>query len=196
MADPIRTFIAIELGDATKQALGDLQARLKRERAARCVRWVEPENIHLTLKFLGNVDAAQMPALERAVAGAGAGFAPFTLMLRELGAFPTLRKPNVVWIGLQGEIETAARLADKIDVACVELGYARETRPFAPHLTLGRVKKDARSDDQRWIGEVIGNTKMELELGVRVERVSVMKSELRPGGSVYARLYEARLKTG
>jgi 2'-5' RNA ligase len=193
MPDLIRTFIAIELDDAIQRALGDLQARLKRERAAQFVRWVAPENIHLTLKFLGDVDATQMPALERAVMDAGVGFAPFTLTLHALGAFPNLRKPNVVWIGLQGEIESAARLAEKIDAACAELGYAREARPFAPHLTLGRVKKDARGDESRMVGEMIANAKIELELGVRVESVSVMRSELKPTGSVYSRLAIAQL---
>ncbi len=196
MPEPIRTFIAIELDDAAKRALGEAQTRLKRERAARLVRWVAPDNIHLTLKFLGNVEAGRLPALQNAVADACAGFSPFTLSLRELGAFPNLSRPNVVWVGLQGEVEIAARLAEKIDAACAALGFPREPRPFAPHLTLGRVKKDARADDQRFVGEMIANAQANGRAEIHVTRVSVMQSELRPSGSVYTRLFEAGLGGG
>lgn len=188
MAAPIRTFIAIELPNAHHRALSDLQAQLKRERPARYVRWVAPENIHLTLKFLGDVDETKMPALQRAVAAACAGIAPFTLTIGGAGAFPNTRRPNVIWVGIGGEVEMAARLGKKIDDACAALGFAPEERPFSPHLTLGRVKRDAKPNDRQFVGEMIINTTVG-ELGqLRVEHVSVMKSELQPGGSVYTRL--------
>src|SRR3972149_1423476 len=97
MAEQIRTFIAIELSDAVRRALGDLQLQLKGERAGRFVRWVAPENIHLTLKFLGAVDAGKLSALQPAIAEACAGIPPFALMLAGIGAFPNTRRPNVVW---------------------------------------------------------------------------------------------------
>ena len=193
MPDLIRTFIAIEPDAAIQHALGDVQTRLQRERAANFIRWVAPANIHLTLKFLGNVETDRLPALTRTVREACASYSPFTLSLHTLGAFPNLTRPNVVWVGLRGEIETAARLAEKIDAGCAALGYAREARPFAPHLTLGRVKKDARADELRSVGELIANFKAELRGEIRVARVSVMKSELKPSGSVYTRLEEIRL---
>jgi len=193
MADQIRTFIAIELDQAHHRALGDLQARFKRERNARGVRWVAPENIHLTLKFLGDVDAATVPALQRAVVDVCAGSAPFTLRIVGASAFPSTQRPNVVWVGLSGEVERAALLAKQIDDACAALGFAREERPFSPHLTLGRVKRDASPSDRRFIGEMIVNARVG-DLGeLRAERVIVMKSELRPGGSVYTRLAVAEL---
>jgi 2'-5' RNA ligase len=193
MAEQIRTFIAIELDQAHHRALGDLQARFKRERNARGVRWVAPENIHLTLKFLGDVDAAMVPALQRAVADACVGIAPFTLRIAGAGAFPSTHRPNVVWVGLSGEVERAALLAKKIDDACAALGFAREERPFSPHLTLGRVKRDASPSDRRFIGEMIVNAQVS-DLGeLRAERVSVMKSELRPSGSVYTILHTVEL---
>ena len=194
MAELIRTFLAIELDDAHHRALADLQARLQRERAARYVRWVAPENIHLTLKFLGDVDATQMAALQRAAMDACAGSAPIILRIAGAGAFPGTRRPNVVWIGISGEVERAARLAQKIDDACAALGFAREARPFSPHLTLGRVKRDAPLFDRRSIGEMIVNAQVGALGELRVERVSVMKSELRPGGSVYTRLLGVELK--
>ncbi len=194
MAELIRTFLAIELDDAHHRALADLQAQLQRDHAARGVRWVAPENIHLTLKFLGDVDAAQMAALQRAAADACAGTAPFTLRIAGAGAFADTRRPNIVWVGISGEVERAARLAQKIDDVCTALGFAREARPFSPHLTLGRVKRDAPPFDRRSIGEMIVNAQVGALGELRVERVSVMKSELRPGGSVYTRLLGIELK--
>ncbi len=197
MADQIRTFIAIELDGAQKRALDDLQSQFKRERAAakfagsstsNAIRWTAGENIHLTLKFLGNVDAEKMPALQSAVTGACADALPFVLKLDGVGAFPNINRPNVVWVGVQGDVEAATKLAQKIDDACAVLGFPREERAFSPHLTLGRVKRDAITRERQSIGEMIANANAR-ELGeFRVERVSVMKSELKPGGSVYSRL--------
>jgi 2'-5' RNA ligase len=192
--ETIRAFIAIELTDALHRALSAVHAQFKRDRAARLVRWVAPENIHVTLKFLGDVDAERMPALQRALADACADTAPFTLTIGGAGAFPNTRRPNVVWIGARGQIEIAARLAQKIDDACAALGFAREARPFAAHLTLGRVKRDASPSERQLIGAMIENAQV-ADLGeLRVERVSVMKSELKPGGSAYSRLHVVELQ--
>jgi len=194
MTEPIRTFIAIELTAALHRALSDAQAQFKRDRAARFVRWVAPDDIHITLKFLGDVRADQLPDLLRALADACTGSPPFTLTLGGAGAFPNTRRPNVVWIGARGQIEIAARLAQKIDAACTALGFAREERPFAPHLTLGRVKREASPGERQQIGALIETAHIGDLAELRVERVSVMKSELKPGGSVYTRLAEIELQ--
>ncbi len=193
MAGLIRTFIAIELEEVQHRALRDVQTRLIRERAARDVRWVAPDNIHLTLKFLGDVESGSLPDLQHAVADACAGTATFTLTLTGAGAFPNTRRPNVIWVGVGGAVERAAELAQKIDEACAAVGFAREERPFSPHLTLGRVKRDARPSDRQFIGEMIVNAQIGNLGELPVERVSVMKSELHPGGSVYTRLAEIQL---
>lgn len=191
--ETLRTFIAIELNAALRHALADAQARLQRDPVARAIRWVAPENIHLTLKFLGELDAAQLPALQRAVADACARGAPFTLTLGGAGAFPNLRQPNVVWIGARGQIADAARLAEQIDVACAALGLAREARAFTPHLTLGRVKREASSSERQRIGALITQTHIGDLGALHVEHVSVMKSVLTPRGSVYTRLAMCQL---
>ncbi len=196
MAELIRTFIAIELDAAHHRALTALQARLKRDRAARGVRWVAPENIHLTLKFLGDLESSRLPDLQRAVADVCAGTAPFALRISGAGAFPNPQRPNVIWVGISGDLERAAMLAQEIDAACAALGFAREARAFSPHLTLGRVQRDAALGDRQKIGAMIANANVG-ELGaLRVERIAVMKSELRPGGSVYTRLGDAGLLGG
>ena len=196
MKEPIRTFIAIELDDTWRRALGNIQTQLQRDHAARLVRWVEPASIHLTLKFLGDVNADRLPVLERALADACAGTPPFSLALAGLGAFPNTRRPNVIWVGANGQVDVAAQLAQKIDAACVALGFAPEERPFAPHLTLGRVKRDASIPERQLIGAMIDATRVETAGELKIDHVSVMKSELRPSGSVYSRVATTFLPEG
>lgn len=193
MGEQIRTFIAIELDGAIHRALVNVQMRLKHDPAARLVRWVAPENIHVTLKFMGDVDADQMPALMHAIADACTATPPFALSIAGIGAFPNTRRPNVVWVGASGQIDVAAQLAQKIDNACAALGFPRETRPFSPHLTLGRVKQDVPPSARASIGAMIDAAKVGALSELRVENVSVMKSELRPTGSVYTRLHVVEL---
>ncbi len=193
MAETIRTFIAIELDEATQRALASVQAQLKRERGASAVRWVAPANIHITLKFLGDVVAAQLPAVQAAVTQACAQVTPFTLTLGGLGAFPSAQRANVIWVGAQGQIELAAQLAQRMDEACAALGFAREERPFTAHLTLGRVGREASPRDRQLISAMLAQAKVG-EVGVvRVERLSVMQSRLQAGGSAYTRLSAVEL---
>ena len=195
MSELIRTFVAIELDDATRRVLGSLQSKLQAELGLDAVRWVAPQNIHLTLKFIGDVDAVRgsVSALEHAVADAGIGVAPFVLRLSGVGAFPNVTRPNNVWVGVQGEIEQAARLAQNIEDACALLGFPREGRAFEPHLTLGRVKRDTGARERAEIAQMIASAPTR-ELGsYRVARVSLIRSELRPTGSVYSQLAIIRL---
>lgn len=194
MAEMIRTFIAIELDEATRRAIGETQARLKRDRAAMGVRWVAPDSIHITLKFLGDVAAARMDELHGAVACACTGVAPFALTLDGIGAFPNTRRPNVVWVGASGDVAIASQLAEQIEDACEMLGYAREDRAFTPHLTLGRVKRDASPSDRQALGKLIEQTQVGKLGTLAVTHINVMQSELHPGGSVYTCLKEISLR--
>ncbi len=188
MAEQIRTFIAIELEEAQRSALAQAQARLKGFSAGRLVRWVAPESIHLTIKFLGGVDAGMIPALERAVQTASAQIPPFDLTIGGIGAFPNPRRARVVWVGLSGQTLMAEQLAGRLEAECGALGFAREERPFSPHLTLGRVKRETRPSDLPLVGEMIEKAGVG-ELGqLHVSHVSIMKSDLRPTGSVYTQL--------
>ncbi len=191
--ETIRTFIAIELNDDLRRALARTQAQFQRERAAQAVRWVAPASIHLTLKFLGDTPVAQIPALTDALRAACVGVAPFTLTLAGAGAFPNTRKPNVVWIGVTGQAHVAAQLARQIEDACAALGLAREARPFTPHLTLGRLKRDAAPTERRAVGEEIERAHIATLGMLRVERVSLMQSDLRPTGSVYTQVAAVEL---
>lgn len=149
------------------------------------VAWVAAANLHVTLKFLGQVDAARLPAIETALADAAAAKAPFQLGLRGLGAFPSSSRPRVLWAGAAEGAVACARLAAGVDEALEAVGFAREARAFSPHVTLGRVHEPRRNAA---LAEALAAGERR-ELGhVRVDRVSLMRSELSPRGARYTEL--------
>jgi 2'-5' RNA ligase len=134
----IRAFLAIDLPDTLRPGLSQVQGELKRSRAE--VRWVPPGNIHLTLKFFGNVPEDDLIALAQAAREAAAQEEPFQLQVTIAGAFPSPKAPRVVWLGLGGEVLPLTRLYQRLEKGFAVLGYLPEGRAFHPHLTLGRVK--------------------------------------------------------
>jgi len=192
--EKIRTFIAIELDESIKDSLTKLQERLKGEAPRGSVRWVRSEGIHLTLKFLGDVPADQIGEITRALQKSCQGFAPFSLSCGELGCFPNLKRPRVVWVGIQEETGTLAQLQKAIEENVAPLGYPPEKRKFSPHLTIGRVQKRVGSGDLRRLGEVVGASEIGTLGQMEVRSVNLMRSDLRPSGAVYTRLAEAELK--
>ncbi|MDX1944827.1 MAG: RNA 2',3'-cyclic phosphodiesterase [Pirellulaceae bacterium] len=137
----IRTFVAVELSPQVKARAKELIGKLRG--AAATVNWVRPEEMHLTLKFLGDVPDTDTPDICRVVAAAVADFEPFEIVCRGAGAFPTAEHPRTLWIGIRDGAEELTRLQGAIDDALKrELGFAREPRRFQPHLTIGRVKHE------------------------------------------------------
>jgi 2'-5' RNA ligase len=192
--EKIRTFIAIELDESIKDSLIKLQERLKGEAPRGSVRWVRPEGIHLTLKFLGDVPANQIGEITRALARSCQGFAPFYLSCGGLGCFPNLKRPRVLWVGIQEETGTLAQLQKAIEENVAPLGYPTEKRKFSPHLTLGRVQRRVSSGDQRRLGELVKVSEIGTLSQMQVKSVNLMRSDLRPSGAVYTRLAEVELK--
>ncbi len=183
--DPIRAFIAIELPSQIKAALSQLQINLRTSKNA-SVKWVNPEGIHLTLKFLGNVDEAEIPALTKALSEAVRGVAPFSLQLGDPGAFPGNQAPRVVWVGVEGETKPLLDLHNNIDCVLAPLGFPPEKRAFSPHLTLGRVREEALPGEKRRLGENVAVLKTEANLSFKVESLSLMRSKLTREGAVYS----------
>lgn len=188
--EQVRLFIAIELDDALRAALKRAQTRLQDDKtrdivAREIVRWVAPQNIHLTLKFLGNAKALQVDELRRALERVARDSAPLHFTARGLGCFPNTRRPNNVWIGLEGDLERAALLVQRIDDECAALGFAREPRGFTPHLTLGRVKREASSSQRAALGEWIKNFPRETYGEIRADSIALIASDLQPRGPVY-----------
>jgi 2'-5' RNA ligase len=140
----IRAFLAIELPDALRPGLAQVQGELKGSRAD--VRWVPVGNIHLTLKFFGNVPEDEIDALARAARVAAAEAAPLLLQVTVAGAFPSPNAPRVVWLGLGGDLVPLTQLFYRLEKAFAALGYPPEGRAFNPHLTLGRVKSPANRE--------------------------------------------------
>jgi RNA 2',3'-cyclic 3'-phosphodiesterase len=140
----IRAFLAIELPEAIRSGLARVQEELKRSRAD--VRWVTPGNIHLTLKFFGNVPDDEIEALAQVAQDAAAATAPLQLQATGAGAFPSANAPRVVWLGLGDDLVPLPQLFYRLEKAFAALGYPPEGRAFNPHLTLGRVKSPANRE--------------------------------------------------
>ena len=192
--EKIRAFIAIELPDAASDALSSVQGGLRAERHP-YVKWVDPGGIHLTLKFLGNIDAGKVLAITDAIARAAQGVSPFRLKLGGLGAFPNPRRPNVIWVAVTGDVERLASLQRGIDRLLVPLGFSPESRPFTAHLTLGRLREGASAGERQRIGEFLATVQPE-EVHFEVGEVSLMRSTLTPSGALYSRLSSVPLEAG
>jgi len=191
-AGKVRSFIAIELPLEVKTELDLVERRLEVELSLP-VKWVEPSNIHLTLKFLGNIPQTKVPQIADAIVVVARDISPFSLELGEPGVFPNPRRPRVIWIGLRGEIEKAISLQRSIDGVLESMGFARESRPFAPHLTLARVRERPRIGQQDDLAKLLVNIKPGNRCRFEVTGVSLMRSQLTPRGAIYTELALADL---
>lgn len=187
----VRAFVAIHLPAEVANEVARVQAELRRSLRGNLVRWTPPEQIHLTLRFLGEVTVSALPALAAALQPAVASVAPFQLWPEGLGAFPRSSLPQVLWIGLHGDTEPLARLQAQIDVSTGSWGV-RESRPFHPHLTLGRTSTRNRSDLQQ-IASILTAASAPKLAAWRISEVILMRSELRPGGAEHSCLATFRL---
>ncbi|MEW6029289.1 MAG: RNA 2',3'-cyclic phosphodiesterase [Chloroflexota bacterium] len=187
----LRAFIAIEIPHSILDAIQKETAALQRAVGA-AVRWVPCPNLHLTLKFLGDVSPANLDLLTQMLAAEAAAHRPFDLQVGGLGSFPTPRRPRVIWIGLSAPAALES-LQRGIEAASARLGYAAEDKPFSPHLTIGRVKQQAASAELQAIRAALEKTKIGDLGAARVETVHLFKSDLRPTGAEYTRLFSAPL---
>jgi 2'-5' RNA ligase len=190
----IRSFIAIELPEEVKSGLRRLQAELKLPQYS-FVKCVAPDGIHLTLKFLGNISSQKVAEITGVMEQASQGISPFQLQITEVGAFPNMRQPRVLWVGIKGELDKLKAWQKRIDDGLVPLGFAKETRPFTPHLTLARVRDNCLPQDRRSLGELVMKTPLEVDYALPVNSLNLMRSQLLPGGAVYSRLAEVKLKS-
>jgi 2'-5' RNA ligase len=189
----LRTFIAIELDEDLKDNLARLQNRLRGEMSPSSVRWVRPEGIHLTLKFLGDTTEEQVEQVKEALARAAAGAGPITFSVGGVGCFPNTRRPRVVWVGLHEPTGALARLRDAVEEQVAPLGFPTEKRPFSPHLTLGRVHRRASKSEVREVGEVVAASAIGDIDEMTATAVFYIQSDLRPSGAVYTTLVSVEL---
>jgi 2'-5' RNA ligase len=198
-SDRARLFVAIELPQNILQVLEGIQAQTRENlgEAASLMRWSRSEGIHVTLQFLGDVPASRVPEITQALQQACAGKAPFALEVGGLGAFPNVRKPRVVWVGLGGDTPAAVELAEAVQEALGALGF-KPDKPFSPHMTIGRVREGIGIGKLAPLSRVLSLTSTILpeESSFQVNGVSLMQSFMQSGGSVYKQVAHIALTPG
>jgi RNA 2',3'-cyclic 3'-phosphodiesterase len=189
----IRAFIAIELPAELKTELAALETQLKKN-SPPVIKWVDPESIHITLKFLGEIPDAVIDKLLPAMEESVVGVSPFKLDIRQLGAFPTIDRPQVIWVGVTGDMDKLAQLQKKIEANMEQLGFKRESRDFSPHLTLGRVRDEARPNEIQRIGKLLKDTPFSALHNINVNEINLMKSRLTSTGAIHSCIGSVKLK--
>lgn len=188
----LRAFIAIELPGGLQKAISQVIEYLHLPAVKSAVRWVPVINIHLTLKFLGEVAPTSLGVIEEALRTEAGLHSDFRMEVGGLGAFPNSKRPRVIWLGVDAPPELNS-MQRGIDLATAKLGYASETRPFSPHLTLGRVRENASPAELSVLASNLNEVRFHSPGPFEVDAVHLFKSDLLPGGSVYTRLYSASL---
>jgi 2'-5' RNA ligase len=184
MSETFRAFIAFDLPTSVQSFLGEVQEALKLYGFR--VKWVRPQNIHLTLKFLGNTATADTDKIVEAMTLAADDCAVVTLAAKGIGVFPDFRRPRVIWAGLNGQLEILADLQQKLDGYLADLGFPKETRAFKSHLTLGRLKGKIAADRMKTAIDRLKGFESE---SFEINQVILFKSELRPSGAVYTKMH-------
>lgn len=178
----MRTFIAVELTEELKKKIEEVQFSLKKIKTN--IAWVKPGNVHATLKFLGEVPEDKIENVYEGANKALEGMKCFKLGLKDLGCFPNLRRPRVIWIGVEKGKEELALMQKKLEQEMERIGFPREEREFSPHLTIGRVKSPKNIEQ---LTELIRDTNFQTE-EIEIKEVVVMKSQLHPAGAIYTPL--------
>ena len=188
--DKMRTFVAVPVNDQARDAVTSAEDDLRR--AGADVKWVEARNIHITLKFLGNVETGQLDQLQAALRSALAGVKPLEITLSGTGTFPSGKKHvRVVWVGITEGKQDLVKVAAAVEEGCAGLGFAREERPFEPHLTIGRVRRE--SGQLAELAARVSGYQFN-PLKVEIDRVNLMRSELSPKGPTYTVLETVALE--
>ncbi|MEE2880697.1 MAG: RNA 2',3'-cyclic phosphodiesterase [Chloroflexota bacterium] len=178
----IRSFISLPISDQVRDMLRKTIKELDGVIQDN-IRWVRPEGIHLTLKFMGDIDSNKIEALLLLLPEITTEFAPFELTLSELGCFPNNRRPRVLWAGVKGNLSILQDLHLALDNVVNQVGLPRERRSFSPHLTLGRVRRNVSESEVNQIGQIIGSTSLPDTPSWTNRTVDLMRTELDPEGS-------------
>ncbi|KAA3647135.1 MAG: RNA 2',3'-cyclic phosphodiesterase [Chloroflexi bacterium] len=188
----VRAFIAIDVSPAIQEQLQHVCEHLDSVLQGLPVRWIPIQNVHLTLKFLGDVSETSLAHINEALTTAGTAHKPFELSVGGLGVFPSAHRPRVIWVGVETNDE-CFDFCRRIEIDMERLGYAAEKREFSAHLTIGRVSRGASRQEVRAIGTALRKEKQGFLGAERVEAVHLYKSDLKPSGAVYTKLFSAPL---
>lgn len=188
----IRTFIAVDIPEDVRGSLGQISSQLQEKLPDTPVRWVDHHKIHLTLKFLGDVSQENLGMVKKILASEVNKHQAMEIGIGRLGAFPKIRHPRVVWVGVEAPSELYD-LRRGIEDGVARLGYNYDKYDFTPHLTLGRVSRKASASDVRRVGKVLHDFNVGFIGVARIQTVHLYRSDLQPEGAVYTRLYSASL---
>ena len=189
----IRAFIAIDLPPDVQDCLTQISTQLRDQIGNQSVRWVPIPNVHLTLKFLGDVSVNNLDVLKEIIRAEAATQKQMEISIGRLGAFPNSRHPRVVWVGVEAPPELTA-LQRGIEARTTRIGYPKDKREFFPHLTLGRVSRNAPPNDVRTIGDIIRTSSVGFLGAACVQAVHFYKSDLSPSGATYTKMFTAPLE--
>ena len=191
----LRAFIALSVPPAVQHSL-DPAVQQMSVVVPGAVRWAAPDGLHLTLKFLGNIDGARVEEITQGMHRACRGVSPFRLTLSGLSAFPNERSPRVIWAGVKGDLDSAMKLQAGIETETSALGFPPEKRPFTPHLTLGRVRGRVADGQRSLLGRTVSACSIGKAQYLLVETVQLVRSDLGPLGATYTDLASVTLGIG
>ncbi len=182
MSEKIRAFIAVDLSKEVLEELGRVERELEKSDAG--VKWVRPDSIHVTLKFLGYVEEDKVELIKEKIGSINSQIVPFDISLGSVGVFPNWRRPSVVWVGIENGAEQVKLLADKVEEAMNELEFEKEAREFKAHITLGRVKSSKNIQKLEKFSQSVKVS----PLNTNISKLILYKSTLTPKGSIYTSL--------
>lgn len=188
----LRVFIAIELPAPACDAIQKETSRLRQTLGSDFIRWIPSSNMHLTLKFLGDTAASHLDFLKQMLVREAELHPPFDMQLGGLGCFPNQRNPRVLWVDIHAPADLTS-LQRGIEAGASRLGYKPESRPFSPHLTIGRVRENVSLTEIQKIRAALATVQPGNVTSARVDSVHLFKSDLQPGGSVYTKLFSTPL---
>ena len=189
----LRAFIAIELPRATQEAIQSQTARLHQSLGDQSIRWVQPANLHITLKFLGDIAATHLDFIKQSLTRLVDSHSAFDLQIGGLGSFPNSKRPRVLWAGIHAPAGLPT-LQKTIEDGATRLGYNKEERPFSPHLTLGRVRQGLSAQELQKVSTTFSAFQLGKISTARVDSVYLYQSDLNSEGSVYTKLFSATLR--
>jgi 2'-5' RNA ligase len=179
----LRTFIAIPLPEPVIIQLERIQRRLQRTCPDRCIRWVNPHTIHLTLFFIGDMPETHIEGINQALAATVKTYGTFTFTVADLGTFPNRRRPNVIWVGVKDDEHKLAGLYRAVCKSMAQISFPAESRRFTPHLTIGRVNRRTSRDDRTQIGDEVSRTSVGVLGIIEVSEIVFYRSILKPTGA-------------
>lgn len=188
----LRTFIAIDLPEELKEQLANVSAVLKEKANKLPIRWVPIENIHLTIKFLGDVSEANIDMIDATIKSEAGQQEPFEISVGNLGVYPKVNRPRVIWVGVEAP-DGLFTIQRRIEIETAHLGYSKDSKKYSPHLTLGRVARKATSLEVREISSWLSAEKVGFLGAVRVDEIHLILSKFHPDGMLYKKISSSPL---